>query len=101
MQSWEDESLLRRPPQEDSRRHRARYATNSSGPSVRRKLIVGQALLEDRKTRKVARAQKELWTTPQDRRKSPTPPHKGRRGAPRRHHLSKTPLFGTHNRYDP
>src|SRR4051794_24022516 len=41
MRSWKDESLLRRPPQEDSRRHRARHAQSSSGPHLRREPLLG------------------------------------------------------------
>src|SRR5215213_7515638 len=59
MRSWEDESLLRRPPQEDSRRHRAGHAQKPGHSPVRREPLLGQALLENRQTRRVARARKE------------------------------------------
>src|SRR4051794_15687121 len=41
MRSWEDESLLRRPPQEDSRRHRTGHVQSSGCTLVRRKPLLG------------------------------------------------------------
>jgi hypothetical protein len=70
MRSWSDESLLRRPPQEDSLRHRAGHAKGSSGPPVRRGPLLAQALRKDRQRREAAQAQKEPWTAQQDRRGS-------------------------------
>src|SRR5215213_10345701 len=101
MRSWEDESLLRRPPQEDSLSRRAGYAQSPSGPPVRREPFLGQALLEDRPSGRPPRAQEESRAAPQGERKRPGAPSGGREGAPGRHRLSKTPLFGTHNRQEP
>src|ERR687893_364748 len=97
MRSWKDESLLRRPPQEDSRCHRARHAQSSSGPHLRREPLLGQAIRLEGPTGRLPHANKELWTTPQGGRESPSPSRKGCGGAPERHRQRKTPLFGAHN----
>src|SRR5215213_7496107 len=97
MRSWKDESLFRRPPQEDSRCHRARHAQSSSCSHLRREPLLGQAIRQDRPTGRVPHAQKEHRTAPQGRRESPSPSRKGCRGAPKRHRQRKTSLFGAHN----
>jgi len=58
-------------------------------------------LLEDRPSGRPPRAQEESRAAPQGERKYPGAPGGGREGAPGRHRLSKTPLFGTHNRQEP
>ena len=72
--SWGDESLLRRPPQEDSRRHRTGNAQDPSCTPLRREPLLGQALRQDRPSGRPSHTQKEPRTAPQSGRESSSAP---------------------------
>src|SRR3569623_386604 len=97
MRSWEDERLLRRPPQEDSRRHRTGHAQGPGRSHLRRESLLGQALCQDRPSGRATHAQEEPRTAPQGRRESHGPARARCRGASERHHLSEAAFLGAHN----
>src|SRR5215213_7818201 len=85
MATWSDESLLRRPPQEDRGCHRARHAQGRSAPYVRDRDLHPQALRYQAPKRQAPGALPGSRQTAQDRRASRQAPRRGSEGAPVRH----------------
>src|SRR5215212_11130074 len=85
MATWSDESLLRRPPQEDRGCHRARHAQGRSAPYVRDRDLHPQALRYQAPKRRAPGALPGSRQTAQDRRASRQAPRRGSEGAPVRH----------------
>src|SRR5215218_3737374 len=85
MATWSDESLLRRPPQEDRGCHRARHAQGRSGPYIRDRDLHPQALRYQGPKRRAPGAGQGSRQTAQDGRASRQAPRRGPEGAPVRH----------------